>query len=313
MIKNKSAFSLAEILITMGIVGFICVLAITLIRPSDKTLIYQYYNAYNTLRTATYNIQQDVIDANYSHDDSYNDIEKRFANTAEELCQKLASNPQNHSEVNSAEQEYKTRLGYINTSKYNCTGYKGYTNSKGFDESWLDNKLYTLAFQTSNSMLYYISEPSVLKIQDNLNNLVINKIGFVVLVDTNGTRKPNTINTKNGRLADIVPFIVLTSGHVIPIGTPTIDKKYMKAKVKIFTQNGEKWLSENYSYRDAQIVAFDDKQYPIDDLSSVYKINDILINSKNTTTVKQNDECVVKEDELPPCTVEIEKYEKSIL
>lgn len=310
MTRKKTAFSLAEILITMGIVGFISVLAMTIIRPNDATLIYQYYNAYNTLRTAIYNIQQDSIDASYSSNETYKDIEKRFAYSAEELCQKLAVDPSLTNDTNSPENEYKNRLGYINTTKYNCSGYKGYTNSKSFDTSWLDNTKYKVAFQTSNSMLYYISEPAIFKIQDNLNDLIINQIGFIVLIDTNGTRKPNTTRETKGKPADIMPFAVLTSGHVIPISIPTINKKYMKARVKVFTQNGEQWLTNNYSYREAQIVAFGNKQYPTDDLSSIYKLNNISTNIQDTT-IKQHDACKVKKGYLPPCTVKIEKHTKS--
>ncbi len=310
MKKNKLAFSLAEILITISIAGFISVLAMTLIRPNDKTLIYQYYNAYNALRTAAYNIQQDVIDANYSRDTSYQSVERRFAYTAQELCQKLAINPNIKDGTNSPENEYKKRLGYINTTKYNCLDYKGYKNTT-FDTSWLDNTNYSLAFQASNSMLYYISELAIFKIEDNLNNLIINKAGFIVLVDVNGMRKPNTIVPRKGNSADIVPFVVLTSGQVIPIGIPTVDKKYLKAKVKIYTQSGEKWLSDSFSYKDAQIIAFGNKQYPQDDLSSVYKLNNISINPKEST-IHQHNECKVKEGLLPPCTIEVEKHAKSM-
>ena len=60
-IKTLNAFSLAEILVVLGIASFIIIAMMTIIKPGDKELRNQYYKAYHVLATATYNLYQDSL------------------------------------------------------------------------------------------------------------------------------------------------------------------------------------------------------------------------------------------------------------
>ena len=66
MKMNKNAFTIPELLIFLTIVGVISVFMLTIIKPGEKYLPYAYYNAYNTLSTAVFNIREDANDLNMS-------------------------------------------------------------------------------------------------------------------------------------------------------------------------------------------------------------------------------------------------------
>ena len=140
----KDAFSLPELLIVMGIAGVISVMMLTIVKPNEITMKYQYYNAYNTLMTAAYNITQDVMLAIQSTDTSINAKDKVFPQSADELCKKLAVDPANPT----------TKYGYINTTVYKCSTNTPTIGKNATKESFTDSKL---AFIASNSMRYYIS------------------------------------------------------------------------------------------------------------------------------------------------------------
>ena len=59
--KSLKAFTLAEIIVVLGIASFIILAMMAIIRPSDKELKHQYYKAYHLLATATYNLYMDGL------------------------------------------------------------------------------------------------------------------------------------------------------------------------------------------------------------------------------------------------------------
>lgn len=306
MKTRKLAFSLPEILITMGIIGIVSILGLTMIKPNERALVFQYYNAYNTLRTAVFNIQQDAIDANYSINTTFTELDKKFADNAKELCQKLAVNP---AAYNDGVTEDKTRLGYINTTRYNCEDFTKTVEKFAYpDKEELTNEY--LAFQSSNSMRYYLSDKFEIKVKDDLNNNEVKKEVFWVLVDINGPRKPNTAVWNKNKPADIVPFLITTGGQVIPAGYPTVDRRYMSASVKIFDGNIEKYLQTSFSYRDAQKIAFNDLQYPTVDPSSIYKTVEQTIRAEVDTTQEQHEDCKATTGFPAPCTIEIDGHSR---
>lgn len=122
--KKLNAFSLPELLIFLVIVGIISVLMLTIVKPNDKALKYQYYNAYNTLRTAGYNVSQDVADAQQSDDTTLTSFDKRLPNTPAEWCKRLAVNR------NAAEGTADAKYGYINTAKYNCNSFSAVSRTR---------------------------------------------------------------------------------------------------------------------------------------------------------------------------------------
>lgn len=304
--NKKRAFSIPELLIFLAIVGVISVMMLTIIKPSEKALKYQYYNAYNTLNTAAYNIRQDVIDANNSElnntpNSPYTEEDKEFPDTAKKFCTRFAVNPNNPN--------YK--YGYINTTDYNCNSFSALTSYS--KTSFTDSKM---AFRASNSMKYYISNMNTTTINCDLDKINVSIKYFLVWVDLNGDRGPNTPEWKEGRPADIVPFVVTNTGKVLPVGQPTVDRRYLQAYVDIDSTESSEYTPST-TYYQAQIEAFGNIEYPSVDLTSV------LLNSKLSGLAKiqkmpsisasQREICQATEQEkeegnfIPPCTVVVEE------
>lgn len=116
---KKSAFSMAEVLVVLAIVGIMVVLMLTLMKPDNSILKLQYYKAYNVLSIAAYNSYNKAIDNNTT----------MYEN--EDLCREL--------------------VYYINNSENNnCKGTFVDLNGNNFTEA-------NTQFIASNSMIFYLS------------------------------------------------------------------------------------------------------------------------------------------------------------
>lgn len=257
---KKTAFSIPEILIFMTIIGIICVFMLTLIKPNEKYVKYAYYNSYYSLSTAAYNIDQDARDMKELNEIGTPETDKVFPSTARELCKKLALDPASNAGTK------ESKYGYLNATIYNCgTGFKAVSKDTKATEFKEDN----IAFTTTNSMRYYISEPNSVAVKDAaIDNSIVNLPYFLVWVDLNGNRGPNTTEWKESRSADIVPFVLTISGKVIPVGYPTIDKKYMQGRVRYSTDVNESY-SNTRTFYETQMAAFGTREYPSMDILSI--------------------------------------------
>jgi len=262
MKQMKNAFTLAESLIFLSIVGVISVLMMTIIKPQERYLPYAYYSAYNALATAAMNIREDAninmqdtsTDTEIADVDKYfpggysehSDVEVAKVEAAKELCKKLAVQA-------STAEEY----GYINTTEYNCSS---------FEPLLADGTAPTsdrMAFRATNSMKFFISAYGDLEFNDSMNGGKKEFVRyFIVWVDLNGDRNPNTAEWKENKPADIVPFIITTSGSVLPAGAPIVDPRYTTARVQYATDTISKYLPYSKTYLEAQGIAYGDKQYP---------------------------------------------------
>ena len=123
-LKQYNAFSLAEILIVLGIASFIILAMMTIIKPGDKELKHQYYKAYHVLATATYNLYQDSLGENTNN---------ATLSTGEQFCKDL--------------------LFYMNTStpvSQQCKSERVSIKGDSFPES-------AIQFTASNGMIFYFS------------------------------------------------------------------------------------------------------------------------------------------------------------
>lgn len=321
MKMNKNGFTIPELLIFLTIVGVISVFMMTIIKPGEKYLPYAYYNAYNTLSTAAFNIREDANDLNMSDTNNTEKAEDKVfpgvksdpdstgeaTEAARELCKKLAVDP-------TADNETAAQYGYINTSEYNCSSFTVHTNARG---SFSNNA--TPAFRASNSMLYYISRMGKVEVPDAMNENKKQTVKyFIVWVDLNGDRRPNTPNWKPKKPADIVPFMVTTSGTVLPIGAPITDTRYMTARVQYPSDNKRKFSVKSASYYETQIMTYDDKEFPSYDLFSLkttlsQAFAAYLYRQNNTEMIeikkraKIDDNCKITENEPPVCTMIIDE------
>lgn len=123
-IKTLNAFSLAEILVVLGIASFIIIAMMTIIKPGDKELKHQYYKAYHVLATATYNLYQDSLG---------NSSGTAKVSTGTQLCQDL--------------------LFYMNTTTPKSKQCKGANVSIKGDAFPEEN----IQFTASNGMIFYFS------------------------------------------------------------------------------------------------------------------------------------------------------------
>lgn len=291
--KNKKAFSIPELLIIMVIVGVISVMMLTIIKPNESALKFQYYNAYNTLNTAAFNINQDAMQALEENLPGVPAANKRFPINAKELCEKLASNG-------------SVQSGYINTTDYRCDSNPKVAAS-GDPSTFIDANM---AFRASNSMKFYIRERLTTNIPNSLGGTTSVPY-FLVWVDLNGDRGPNTSDFQGKKKPDIVPFVVADYGYVLPVGGPVSDITYMTGRVKVITDK-KTYYTNSMPYYAAQIAAYGNKQYPATDLPSVANPWRTILSGTKAVAPSypggtQLSDCSPPTNtDLPPCSVEVD-------
>lgn len=256
-ITLKSAYNLAEMMLVIAIISFILILTFSTIKPSKKTIPLAYYRAFSSLEQAAYNVFETLKenDKNFPGEETDSDPKK----AAKELCSLIATNP-----------DKTDNKGYINTVIYNCA-----ENFKTIDRSGKDYlfKDSNMAFQAANSMKFYISPLEKVSVKNAVSkNQRVEIKYFIVWVDLNGNRTPNTADYTKKKVIDIVPFIVTTQGVVLPTGYPATDINYLSAYVE-YPLSTKPSFSELKTYYEAQTAAFGGKEYPIYD---AYSIRDSL-------------------------------------
>lgn len=221
------AFTLAEMLTVAFIVGVLTVISIGSLRRTDDEFGPLYYRTYDALKTAAYNVYLDT------HNDPQRDFPTTLAGSNDTgLCQRL--------------------IEYINVSgAASCN-----SNTISFPET--DDQFKPaqkkIQFTGSNSQRFYFGPVQ------NTTISGVNLTWFIVYVDLNGERGPNSITAPTGRvrLADIVAFAVSSQfGEVIPMGEPIVNRKYMTAKVwypdkLVGTKRYENRRSDSMTYFEAK-------------------------------------------------------------
>lgn len=314
---KKNAFTIPELLIFLTIVGVVSVMMMTIIKPGEKYLPYAYYNAYYALSTAAFNVKEDANDNNMSGDATISENDKYFPGalknpstdgevSARELCKKLANKPN----ANDDEDEY----GYINTSEYACTNFTSFASDGNFYDTA------TPAFRATNSMKYYIGKLAKINVPNAMESDTNYEIKYyVVWVDLNGDRRPNTSEWAKNKATDIVPFVVTTSGKVIPIGGPTIDTRYTTVRLSYPSDSSLKYSPRSVNFLEGQISAYNNKEFPAYDQLSISKTLYDKFKSKtaykNTaeaislikSKAKLDDRCKFNTGDAPACTVLIDE------
>ncbi len=293
----KKAYNLAEVVLIIAIVGFIVMLLFKTIRPSYKAVPLAYSRVFTSLEDAIYNSYEKLREENgifpgaNGRPDPYK--------SAQRLCELIATDPMQ-----------PDGGGYINTLFYNCgENFKTvpeYITSNTFNE---DN----MAFMAANSMKFYISPLQQVKVQNGVSkNQIVTVRYFIVWVDLNGKKGPNSAFINKKGVIDIVPFIVTTRGTVLPAGYPTTDTRYFSAYVQ-YPLDSTPLSSQSRTYYDAQTAAFDGKEYPFYD---EFSIRDSILRQHQGTALEiksfspqshgYDKPCVLKkETDEPLCRVEI--------
>lgn len=264
---KKQAYSLAEMIIVIAIISFIILLMFKTIKPSYKTIPIAYNRVFTSLEDAVYNAYQKILDENTIFPGG--EEKPNPYKSAQELCTLIATNP-----------KVTDDKGYINTIVYNCGKSFKTVPAKITRNVFSDDNM---AFQAANSMKFYISPLQSVKIKNAVSkNQIINVRYFIVWVDINGERNPNTAFTNKKGIVDIVPFIVTTRGDVLPTGYPTTDMRYLSAYVQ-YPLNTTPLSSQSMTYFDAQTSAYGGKEYPYFDALS---IRDSILNQHTGTAME---------------------------
>lgn len=263
---KKKAFTIPETLIFMTIVGVICVMMMTIIKPNQKFYRFAYYNAYYVLATAGYNILEDARARRESDDPSrYPAADRIFPEDVKEMCKKLAQNPD--MQAGTSDENY----GYINATYYKCSS-NFIAKKNALDSDFGKGKE---SFKATNSMRFFLAakdalgNPFSMNVNDPIGGSAVPIEFYLIWVDLNGDRGPNTAKiASNGRLPDIVPFAMTTTGKVVPLGYPTVDTTYLSARVK-FPNDSKDAFSQIDNFYNIQIKSYGDKEYPTLDVLSV--------------------------------------------
>ena len=210
--NTQNAFTLVELMIAMAIVGIILVFGMVTMKPTDEGLKYQYSNAYRSLSIAYYN---GMLSTNYNPfvpvgDDWKNTDE--VDSGAAVLCKALTS--------------------YINSNGVGDADYdSGCSSTKLISAKAADSefKPEKVQFIANNGMKFYIS-----KRLNVYNPVETDYYYYLVFVDVNGDKRPNSMVYNGTVKPDIFPFAVFDNGYVVPLGIPEYDRTIMTATVAYF-------------------------------------------------------------------------------
>lgn len=243
MVKTKQAFSLAEIMVVMAIVGVVTVYMMIMFRPNEQALRNQYYNAYKTLSTASYNAYQKLEAENRKKEKSGQDPYKPVAS---DMRNGFAQN----GTVLYAESDAlcESILFFLNNTSASCSG------GHGYDKPTVDAP----DIVASNGARYYFTEPFIEG----------NAIHRVVWVDIDGEEVGrNTSEWAQRNPADIVAFDINDFGDVVPLGYPKVDQRYTQGVV-ITSASGNRYINAPTAFYQAQLNAFGGVYNEFDVMSS---------------------------------------------
>lgn len=285
---NKKGFSLGEVLCAMTIVGIISILALTTVNPSKKAVRYQYINAYNALNKAYYNgMAQGYNPFTTQQVDNQDPVHTDTKDTgALQLCRALTTyinTKDNTRGTNANGQAYD----YSNTcsdskivSELGTEFLSTENMTKEEKNNLITDRENKIQFTASNGMKFYISK----MLGDDDAKF------YLVFVDINGDKKPNTIEYsyyKNGTVRtepDIHAFAMLESGRVVPLGAAEYDPNLLTARVAYFDEDGGvKYTKMSQAYYQAKGQAWGyysstdmETSKTISDETELYSMNDIL-------------------------------------
>lgn len=114
-------------------------------------------------------------------------------------------------------------LEYVNSSFDNC-------NAGDLDRNTVDFPENSIKITTTNGMRLWIASNGGGPYVHTESGVSTSIKYYVVFADINGTKGPNSTEwVADGKLADIVAFIVTEGSVVIPLGPPEVDTRYMFA------------------------------------------------------------------------------------
>ncbi len=227
--RLKKAFTLAETLIVFIIIGIVASVGVSTVKPWEKAYKYAYSRMYNALSVTMFN---------YMTTQAISDTDAFPANSGEFCCalieymntagDKVYANsaikqdacPKQHGKFNPGALHVCSKADL----EKDPTPDKFETNNTGIKMLKFSNSTY-MWFASADRKL-----PFSATFTDSLGTETTFKY-YIVFVDLNGNRKPNTPQWTNNVSPDIVAFAVTDKYAVLPLGYPQFDTKYLAAHV----------------------------------------------------------------------------------
>lgn len=227
--KKNRAFTLPELIVVFTLIGIISVVSLYTINNRFTDFFSRYFTAFDALNKAVYNTYTDTYcGAKGARECTGSTLTtgRLFPTTPESLCNRL--------------KEYLNAAEGVGNCSNNVIGIPN-------DDQFTNGNL---QFMLTNGFKFYFSDKN-----DNVKTAQGEKIEyFIAYVDLNGSAKPNSYGLPH---PDIVPFVITTTGEVIPIGYPIYDKTYATARV----MNYENEQTTSYTINEASQKAYGKTPY----------------------------------------------------
>ena len=244
--NKKSAFTIAELVIALGIVGIIVTFGLKASINNDKGIRHLYANTYHTLDRALYNATH------------YPTLEDPFATRDRDGNLLAGRNTGNGSNIDTDAGTKRLCLmltEYINSVESNpcepsaaiqgrvarLDSSQRLISDVGNDEEFTDANV---QFTATNGVRFFISRRLPYDgIPDGRGLSAGDTTFFIIYADLNGPRFPNSMeyrqetddNSRNlSREPDIFAFAALDIGRIVPLGPPEFDGRYMLSRVRYY-------------------------------------------------------------------------------
>ncbi len=253
---KKTGFTLGETLIVLLIIIILTIFSIITMRSRSNTTPLLYYRAYEALNTAVYNAWLEAGD----NDDKFADKNgTKYSSDLAALCIQLAG-------ANGYINNDGKNLDPVTKNPTSCDRPGIAIPTSTANEAFTESNAH---FTSSNSMRFFISRelsgsiPLSNYVTDTVSNTAINPKWYIIFVDLDGEKGLNSMAqpANQNNTADVVAFALIIDPDempsLIPIGVPTMDKRYMTAMVKYTNAaNGNDRKSPSLPYKEAAIRAY---------------------------------------------------------
>ena len=218
--KKNFGFTLAEMVITVGIIGVLTATAIHTFKPFDKGIKYLYSNTYYVLDRALYNSVTSYIPKD----------EKANEPFLEHVPDPDGGAPTTVNRVDGARRLCLALIEYINPVDRAGSCHAPAVTDSGDDSIFAGTPMFT----ATNGIRFWISR----RYPDDDGD-VLTKF-YIIYADLNGAKIPNSMvyaegngrNIQSTRDPDIFAFAALATGRVCPIGIPEVQSRYLTARIR---------------------------------------------------------------------------------
>ena len=259
--KLKKAFTLAEALIVFIIIGIVASVGVSTVKPWEKAYKYAYSRMYNALSVTMFN---------YMTTQAVSDADAFPANSGELCCALIEYMNTAGNKVyagGSIKQDACDKLnGKFNPGNLHTCSKADLAKDPTPDKFETDNIGIKMLKFSNSSYMWFASNnklPFTATFPDSLGTETTFKY-YIVFVDLNGNRRPNTPQWTNNISPDIVAFAITDKYYILPLGYPQFDTKYLSAHVMYpainDTEDGNsddtETLSDAMTFYEARVRAY---------------------------------------------------------